>query len=343
MITLKPLNHRGKLCISIIGRLSKDVVTAIRQIEGRSFSITHHCWYVPFSAEMLHQVKERLQQHEPVSISDHSAFKTTSDEPRRNTIELPEIYRETLVKLRYSEQTVLNYCIQFRKFLEYIQPKTHLEFTSEDIHRYMLHLVDRRYSVSLQNIAINAIKFYLEQVNKESRRTYYIDRPLKEKKLPVVLSEDEVRRLLASTNNLKHRCVMLTIYSSGIRMAELRRLRWDDLDEDRQVINVRGGKGKKDRITLYAETTRENLKEYRNEYPQGDFVFCGANGEQYSSRSVNNVIARCAVKAGIRKTVSAHTLRHTFATHLLEQGVSKRPMRLCTKRKKRKLVKNSNL
>ena len=139
-----------------------------------------------------------------------------------------------------------------------------------------------------------------------------------------VLSEEEIQKLLWATQNIKHRCIMFLLYSAGLRISELLNLKWEDVDEYRMIIYVRGGKGRKDRITLLSKLALDYLKHYIGLYEPTEWLFEGPGGEQYSSRSVNHSIHRYCKIAGIRKRVSAHTLRHSFATHLLERGTDLR-------------------
>jgi site-specific recombinase XerD len=189
----------------------------------------------------------------------------------------------------------------------------------------MLYLVnEKKVSPSTQNQAINAIKFYLEQVMEGERRVYYTERPRKEWKLPVVLSNDEVKTLFFHTDNVKHRAIMFLFYSSGLRMSELLHLKWTDLDPGRKSIYVRCGKGKKDRRTILSPLAYDYLMHYKGIYNTSEWVFEGVRGGRYTARSVNNMIKRNTRRAGIEKNISAHTLRHSFATHMLEGGADLR-------------------
>jgi site-specific recombinase XerD len=183
---------------------------------------------------------------------------------------------------------------------------------------------DRRVSHSYQNSAINAIKFYYEKVLGGSRRFYFVDRPLKQKTLPVVLSGEEVKRLIEATDNLKHKCMLMVCYSAGLRMSELLNLQIKDIDSKRMRIFVRAGKGKKDRMTLLSEKTLLILREYYIMYTPKTYLFEGSDGGRYGERSVQQVLKGAVESAGIRKKVSLHTLRHSFATHLLEKGTDLR-------------------
>lgn len=324
MITLAPLLHRGKLCVSITG-LNAHADKLVRALPGRRYSATHRCWYIPLSETSLEQLTASLSAVDKVNVAPNvdQDLPVSLLYPSPEVV-LPSLYDETLRKLRYSEHSRKNYCVQFLKFLQFIQPKTADDFDSTDIHKYLLHLADRRFSISAQNVAINAIKFYIEQVKDGPRQSYYIDRPRKESKLPVVLSEEEVTGLLSATHNIKHRCIMFMLYASGLRMSELINLKITDVDFDRKLVNVRGGKGRKDRVTLLSVVASDYLVHYLELYAPKVWVFEGPGGKQYGASSVNKIIYANAARAGIQKKVSAHTLRHSFATHMLEHGTDLR-------------------
>jgi site-specific recombinase XerD len=212
-----------------------------------------------------------------------------------------------------------------RMFLAWIYPRTSADITDGLIKAYQLYLADqRKVSISTQNTAINAIKFYLEKVHHGERKVYYVDRPMKEFKLPRVLSQQEVKALIEVTQNPKHRCMLLVMYSSGLRISELLNLRSSDFDEERLQLFVNGGKGKKDRITLLSKAALEYTRFYTSLYHPKEFLFEGPGGKRYSPRSLNQIVHRSAALAGIQKRVSPHTLRHSFATHLMENFVDTR-------------------
>jgi len=159
---------------------------------------------------------------------------------------------------------------------------------------------------------------------KGKRKFYFIDRPKKERKLPVVLSEEEVSRLLSSVDNLKHKCLLMLIYSAGLRISEALRMKRADIDTERMQVHIKGAKGKKDRISLLSEQMLSILKDYYQLYEPKKYVFEGMYGGKYSARSAQEIIKRACAQAGITKKVSLPTLRHTFATHLLEAGTDLR-------------------
>jgi site-specific recombinase XerD len=190
---------------------------------------------------------------------------------------------------------------------------------------YLHHMVTvRGISASYQNQALNAIKCYYERVASRPRIVLNIERPIKSRTLPKVLSEKEVSRLLRCTSNLKHLCILMVIYSAGLRSGEAVRLRIHHIDSDRMLIRIVAAKGKKDRYSLLSKKTLEKLREYVAAYRPTDFLFPGANGGPYSATSARAIFNKAKRKAGINKPATLHTLRHSFATHLLEHGVNLR-------------------
>ena len=147
-----------------------------------------------------------------------------------------------------------------------------------------------------------------------------IERPRRERKLPEVLSRDEVQRIIQCVGNLKHRTLLIVIYGSGLRIGEALRLRWPDISRDERLIYIRNAKGSKDRRVPLPEKTIQALETYYPAYRTREYIFKGQNGGQYSDRSVQQVFKRAVKKAGIKRHVTLHTLRHSFATHLLESG-----------------------
>jgi site-specific recombinase XerD len=149
-------------------------------------------------------------------------------------------------------------------------------------------------------------------------------RPLKEKTLPIVLSSEEVKKILTVLENLKHRAMLMLVYSAGLRVGELITMKMDCIDSKRMQVRVVQSKGKKDRYTLLAPKTLEVLRHYFKKYKPKIYLFEGEEGMPYSARSAQNVLKMASRKAGITKAISIHTLRHSFATHLLENGTDLR-------------------
>jgi integrase/recombinase XerD len=237
----------------------------------------------------------------------------------------PPEYIEKLHLKRYSENTERTYVAAFEVFTNYYEGKQLIDITEEEIKDFLLYMVEEKcVSESYQNQLINAIKFYYEQVLGGQRKFYQLDRPFKPLKLPSVLSTEEVQRIIGVIENLKHKCIILTIYSAGLRISELVSLKVADIDSKRMLIHVKGAKGKKDRYTLLSEKLLICLRQYFKEYKPRDYLFEGQTGGEYATRSVNEIFLNASRKAKILKKASVHTLRHSFATHLLENGTDLR-------------------
>jgi len=178
--------------------------------------------------------------------------------------------------------------------------------------------------LSILNSAINALKFYYGNVLKK-KFIYEVKRPRKDKKLPVILSKEEVAKILSSVDNIKHKTILMLVYSAGLRVGEVVRLKPEDIDSKRMLIHIKGAKGRKDRYTLLSEKALEILRQYWRKYKPEKWLFGGAKEGRYLSiRSVDKIFRNACEKAGIKKDVSMHTLRHSFATHLLEGGTDLR-------------------
>lgn len=227
--------------------------------------------------------------------------------------------------IRYSDSTQRTYYHMFRSFLCYVYPLPLHRVTRQHVMRHHFDLVHKKdVSRSYQNQSINAIKFYLEHVLKQDRQFFDLERPKKQQRLPDVLSSEEVAGILKATHNLKHKTMLTTIYSAGLRMGELLNLRIGDIDSDRMRIWIREGKGCKDRLTTLSPHLLELLRAYYRHYRPKHYLFEGPQGNPYSGSSVRKVLAKAVKKAGIARAIKPHTLRHSFATHLLEQGTNLR-------------------
>ncbi|MCI4671742.1 MAG: site-specific integrase [Bacteroidia bacterium] len=245
--------------------------------------------------------------------------------------ELPPSHEEAFLRLteqlmlfRYSHHTLGIYRTYFRLFLEHFAESNLLELSKIEIQSYLLgEIQERKWSESTQNQAVNSIKFYYEKVLGQDRQFYQL-RPKKSKNLPDILSEEEVKRLLLSVSNIKHRCILSLIYSAGLRLGEATRIRLDDILIDRKQIFIKGGKGKKDRYVILSTKVLELIQLYRKKYKPQYWLFEGMHGGEYSKRSVQQIMRRAVKVSGVNPYATVHTLRHSFATHCLERGMDLR-------------------
>lgn len=226
----------------------------------------------------------------------------------------------------YSPRTRKVYVGHVRRYLEWRPAEEVGGGPTRDPTEFLLDLVERRrVSRSYHGQAVSALRFLFDTVLGEPRIADRIPRPRREHRLPQVLSREETKRFLKALRHPKHRALVLLMYSAGLRVGEVVRLRPEDLDIDRALVRVRRGKGGKDRYTLLAASAVDAVRIYRDAFPGGRWLFPGDRLDRhYTTRSVQRIVSRAATEAGIAKKVTAHTLRHSFATHLLEAGIGLR-------------------
>lgn len=293
------------------------------------WSQTMKCWYFPESGFDLHRFFEAFQT---IAYIDYSALKQSqrklAETPKRvpndsgNKVELPAGYREMLQQKRYSLNTQKIYIAYMRDFATMFHKFDLRQVTKDQINRYILWLIrEKGISGSQQNQRINAIKFYYEKVIGNPPEIYNIERPRKGFELPKVLSENEVLAILKASTNLKHKAILGTIYSAGLRRSELINLRIQDVQFDKHILYIRGGKGRKDRTSILSDSVGIILQRYLKTDKPNYWLFEGPNRSKYSSTSISRILNTAVAKADIKKRVTPHMLRHSFATHLLEQGV----------------------
>lgn len=230
-------------------------------------------------------------------------------------------YCQLIVLKRYSSQTLKSYRGAFQQFLGYCHPRLPLELSKQDVLNYLSERVAAGISEAYQNLLINAIKFYYEQLEGQPRQYYDLPRPKRPLQNPKVLAQGEVHALLRGTENLKHRAMLMLAYGLGLRLNEVLALTPADINAQRMALYVRGGKGKKDRDLPLPEKLLLLLREQFRQFRPVTYLFEGQKpGEAYSPRSLQLVIKQAAARAGILRPISLHMLRHSYATHLLEAG-----------------------
>ena len=255
-------------------------------------------------------------------IAFDPAFQTIKEKPKQ-VANFEDLKRELTFR-KYSPKTI-KACIHYNKDFLQRSKKPPEQINNDDIKGYLFHLADERgVSVSALNSAINALKFYYGSVLKK-KFIYDVKRPKKDKKLSIVLNKEEVSKILSSPSNIKHKAILMLIYSSGLRVGEVVKLGTEDIDSKRKLIHIKGAKGRKDRYTILSDVALETLKKYWKEYKPFKWLFPGPDKERHITiRTVQRIFENSYKAAGIRKTISVHSLRHSFATHLLESGTDLR-------------------
>lgn len=219
--------------------------------------------------------------------------------------------------------TQKQYLSAFKKYLVYFDGHDYRYISKESILDYLESLFDVAASKPYINMQINAIKFHYEKVLNQPRKTYYLQRPFKDRKLPVVLSVDEVNLILNKIDNFKHRTLIETIYAHGLRISELPALTLSDVDSKRGYLTIKHSKQNKDRNIPLDQLCLIHLREYYRQYKPTFHLFPGQNA-LYSPTSIRKILNKAVLASGITKHVTPHTLRHSYATHLLEQGTDLR-------------------
>jgi site-specific recombinase XerD len=230
-----------------------------------------------------------------------------------------EQYRKDLEFKNYAVSSTENYVSQVTSFLyhfdgQFTEPSKINEISIKD-------WIKESKCVNSMKHRISALKLFYIHTVRQPLKFKYIEYPRGEKKLPIVLSQDEVQRMFDVCENTKHKVILALLYSTGMRVSELINLKWSHLDRSRMVINVLQAKGKKDRQVPLSASIIPLLEKYWKEYQPKEYVLNGQLSDQYSSRSVGEVMKQLAEKAGIKKRVYTHLMRHNSFTHMVENGL----------------------
>ena len=353
-VTLKPLHHRGRENIGIYFQNYSSLNNIIRKLKEVKWSQTNKCWYMPLSSDSYDLIKEALNKvaeinsaelkqylekrkqikatSAPLSnkpVSTNFITKTIAASPAwklsKENLAALEKFVEQLKLKSYSLSTILTYRNEFLQLLQLLKNKPVNDLTTADLRRYMVYAMEKEgIKENTAHSRLNALKFYFEQVLGKEKFFWEIPRPKKPMQLPNVLGEKEIARLFNAVLNLKHKAILFTAYSAGMRVSEVTSLRLSDIDSDRMQIRIEAAKGKKDRYVGLSPVLLDILRAYLKKSKPRPVKYLFESempGEAYSSRSAQKVFQRAKEKAGIRKEVSFYSLRHSFATHLLEKGI----------------------
>ncbi|MFX0558088.1 site-specific tyrosine recombinase/integron integrase [Maribacter sp. CXY002] len=340
-ITIKHLLINNQKCIGLQFNTNKVLQALVDSLPNVTWSKSFGMYHIPNNKANLERIFKTFRG---VAWINGNYFFTeriiTSDNPELNLAQIrnrperkdykkcPEQYLLKLELKRYAENTVRNYVSCFEAFINHYFDTDPEDLNEMDVRNYLQKLVQEDKSNSYINLAVNSIKFYYEIVLGMPNRFYSIERPRKQKQLPKVISKEEIIKIMENTNNIKHKCIVGLLYSSGLRRNELLNLKVTDIDSQRMIVNILNGKGNKDRYSVLSPNMLKDLKTYYREYRPVNYLFEGAYGNRYSGSSVVNIVDAAAKKAGIMKKVTPHMLRHSFATHLLENGTDIRHIQL---------------
>jgi integrase/recombinase XerD len=294
---------------------SQERIAKLKSIKGHKWNVTEKIWTIPFTEENILLLKD-LFKNEQKNLDIE------------NNLRNKELYKrmEEEIKLKgYSFKTKKSYMSHIKRFSSFIN-KNLDEIENQDVRRYTLVLLESgKLSHSYVNQAISAIRFMCNEVLKQNRIIETTCRPKKENKLPNVLSFQDVTKILVALKNEKHKTILFLTYSAGLRVGEVIKLRSQDIDSQRMLIHVVQGKGRKDRYTILSEIALEQLRKYYKLYKPETWLFPGQNSKEYiTERTVQRIFVNACIAAKITQKATVHTLRHSFATHLLEGGIDLR-------------------
>jgi integrase/recombinase XerD len=303
------IQHKGERRIAIYFENTPELNARIKKLEGVKWSQTLRAWHLPDTLENRAKLKLSL----PVIINENKLLKI-------------EQFKRWMSSKRYSDNTIKTYAEALSTFLKYFNEKPIESINHEDIIAFNNdYILQHQLSVSYQNQVVNALKLFYKQVEGTTINVDLIHRPKKPKLLPNVLSKEEIKLILDAHSNIKHKAMLSLIYSCGLRRSELLNLKLGDIDSKRNLVLIRQGKGRKDRIVPLSEKILPMLREYYEIYKPKKWLFENIKGDEpYDERSLSNVLKQALVKAKISKPVSLHWLRHSYATHLLEAGTDLR-------------------
>ncbi|MCZ2131610.1 MAG: site-specific integrase [Bacteroidetes bacterium] len=311
MYTANLIHHNGSKRIAIYFENKEELIQRFKLLKGARWSRTLRCWHLPDNHEYRKLFK----------ISTYENGQLTFEK-----LQLLEQFEKWLNSKRYSDSTIKTYMGVVSVFLTYFKEKAIESITNEDIITFNNdYILKRRLSSTYQNQFVNGLKLFYRIIENKSLEIDIIHRPRPERKLPRILSKEEVKAIITAPINLKHRTMLSLIYACGLRRSELLNITFKDINRNRLTLHVFQSKGKKDRIVPLSPKILEMIEDYYRAYRPKVWLFEGQeSGTQYSPKSLQCVLKQALEKAKIKKSVTLHWLRHSYATHLLESGTDLR-------------------
>ncbi|MBA4239578.1 MAG: integrase [Sphingobacteriaceae bacterium] len=314
-------------------------IELVKTLPGVKWSQTEKKWHIGYHPEALNSIKNTFKNTGVYiqTLNDvNDVVKPRPIEIRKPSDALPDLnkvqkekiteFKNWMQSKRYSSSTINTYSDSLQTFLRYYQTKTIEEITNDDLIVFNnQYILANQLSASLQNQVVNAVKLFFRSVVNRQIDPEFIHRPKTQKLLPNVLSKEEIKLILNTLGNVKHKAMLSLLYSCGLRRSELLTLKLTDIDSKRHLIVIRQSKGKKDRIVPLSEKILELLREYYIAYKPKLWLFEGQDKKSaYDESSLANVLKQALEKSKIKKPVTLHWLRHSYATHLLENGTDLR-------------------
>lgn len=324
-IILERTTHRGQDRIKLFFEFDPVIMNLLDTIEGVKWSSTMSCWHAPYVENFQEIFRIKFgNSAQLVDMSDKSKRLIQGEINSRNMIALEHFFK-FMKNRRYADQTIKNYMKRIRDFLQYFPDKEIELITNFDVRQYNYERIIKEHrSKTLQNQFVTALGLFLSTVRESKIKIEDVERAKNSRRLPVVFSKAEIEKILNCTQNLKHKNILLLTYACGLRRNEIGTLLINDINADRRVIMVRNSKGSKDRYVPVSVKVLESLRSYYKVYRPKHYIFETSSGTKYHPETIYKIFKRALEKSGIDKQVGIHSLRHSYATHLMESGTELR-------------------
>lgn len=325
LYTPQPTAGRVKIAIPYLMKAERE---AFKKLDSSFYHPQQKLWSLYNTEENIEKVLslfgdslEQVETGAPKQIPKAPVSERTREE-------LDRTYQKMVLR-GMGQSTIKTYSSALARFFSYFEQQDLTTITKEQIEGYVFQLLTKyKISESTQNTVINAIKCYYEQVLGLPREYYNITRPRKSLDLPNVLSAQEVKAIINSPANLKHKAILHTIYSAGLRIGEVIRIRVKDIRSNDGYIYIKDSKGKKDRHAVLSLHLLTLLRQYYRAYKPAYWLFEGQSGGQYTSTSIQSIFRKAVKDTQSNPWSTPHTLRHSFATHLVQGGLSLRHVQI---------------
>jgi len=325
IILAEKVVHKNKERTKLVFDFNVEIMSILKTLEDVAWSRTMNCWHMPNNESTMGDLKNKCKGLARIVEKDKPGKSISAKDSYKDHNEVLQQFKMYLKNRRYSDQTVKNYVLRIEQFLRFYKNKSVDLITNADVQIFNYEcIIKKKASFALQNQFITALKLFLNVVSECRIEIDKLERPKGSRRLPEVFSKKQIEQIIRSTQNQKHKTMMLLTYGCGLRRSEIGNIELSDVSSDRKLLLIRKAKGKKDRYVPLSEKMVETLRVYYKNYKPKKYLFETAPGKPYPGESAYKVFKRSLDISKIEKNVGIHSLRHSYATHLLEGGTDLR-------------------